>query len=116
VYEAYRRLNDKALEALPGIDNRFATLSEKKRDEISRLFIADLIMSQGIPIYAMRWEMANEGDMAALLELLSFDADASLRSFYARKISEEASGNNEDLPHDLAEILEECPAFTCYAL
>lgn len=113
--DAYKRPIEKAGELLTDISPRFATLSEDTQRDIARLFISDLIMAQQIPTMALRWHFAGDDEQQAIIELLTFEADENLRNFYAEKIAEHAVGK-DDLPADIAAILDECPVFSYAAI
>lgn len=108
---AHNTLLEKAAGILNGIEPGFASLSEKSRLDIARLFISDLIMAQKIPTMAIRWFLASDDDQQAILNLLSFEADEDLCTFYAEKIRSDSSKGAE-LPTDIAAILDDCPDFS----
>lgn len=86
---------------LSSIDPSFSCLTDGRQTRLADLFIIDLINEQSIPFYGPGWRRADDADLQALSELLSFETHSdSMAKFYAEQIQ---GGRERDLVIRLAD-------------
>lgn len=97
---AYEELLTNARQRLSSIDPSLSCLTHSRQTRLADLFIIDLISEQSIPLYGPGWMRADDADLQALSELLSFETPSdSMTKFYVDQIQ---GGRERDLVSRLA--------------